>query len=258
MRETIREYALEQLEDSGEADSSGRRHAKWFLALAEEAEPFLTGAEQAVWLERLEDEHDNLRTSLDWFFHHGDVDGAVRLAGSLWLFWYMHGHVTEARRRLRRALDAVPDEPSKARAKVLHGAGYLASEQNENEEALDLLEAGLAYAKELGDNAGAAIGAATLCAIRAETSSSTHDRREALAVGEEAIALARAAGDNFALSIALNNVGGVIRLLGDNERATTYYEESLELRRRLGDVSRIAVSLCNLAEMALLEGGIDR
>src|SRR5205823_4652290 len=60
MLETIREYALEQLEDSGQADSSGRRHAEWFLALAEEAEPFLTGAEQAVWLERLEDEHDNL------------------------------------------------------------------------------------------------------------------------------------------------------------------------------------------------------
>ncbi len=258
MLETIREYALEQLEDSGQADSSGRRHAEWFLALAEEAEPFLTGAEQAVWLERLEDEHDNLRTSLDWFFHHGDVDGAVRLAGSLWLFWYMHGHVTEARRRLRRALDAVPDEPSKARAKVLHGAGYLAAEQNENEEALDLLEAGLAYAKELGDSAGAAIVAATLCAIRAESLSSTSDRREALAVGEEAIALARAAGDDFALSIALNNVGGVVHLLGENERARAYFEESLELRRQIGDLSRIALMLVNVAEMALLDGDTNK
>ena len=83
----------------------------------------------------MEDEHDNLRSSLDWFFDHGDVDGAVRLAGTLWLFWYMHGHVTEARRWLRRALDVAPDEPSEARAHLLFGAGYLACEQNENEEA---------------------------------------------------------------------------------------------------------------------------
>jgi hypothetical protein len=162
--ETIREYALEQLGDSREdADAIGRRHAEWFLALAEEAEPLLKGAEQPVWLQRLEDEHDNLRTSLDWFFDHGDVDGAVRLAGSLWLFWYIHGHVTEARRWLRRAIDAAPDEPSEARAKLLSGAGYLAAEQNDSEEALAMLEASLAYAKESGATAAAAITAAVLC-----------------------------------------------------------------------------------------------
>ena len=93
----------------------------------------------------------------------------MRLAGALWLFWYMHGHVTEARRWLRRALDAAPDEPSEARAEVLYGAGYLACEQNENEEALALLEASFAYAKEVGATATAAIAAAVLCPIRAET-----------------------------------------------------------------------------------------
>ena len=154
MLETIGEFARERLAASDDADPIGRRHAEWFLALAEEAEPFLKGAEQAVWLERLEDEHDNLRTSLDWFFDHGDVDAAVRLAGPLWLFWYMHGHVTEARRWFRRALDAASDEPSEARAKVLYGAGYLAAEQNENEEALALLEASLACAKESRSHRG--------------------------------------------------------------------------------------------------------
>ncbi|HEX7310826.1 MAG TPA: adenylate/guanylate cyclase domain-containing protein [Gaiellaceae bacterium] len=258
MLETIGAFARERLAASNDADAVGRRHAEWFLALAEEAEPFLNGPEQSLWLQRLEDEHDNLRASLDWFFDHGDADGAVRLAGALWVFWYTHGHVTEARRWLRRALDTAPNESSEARARVLYGAGYLASEQNENEEALALLEASLASAKELGDTAGAAIAAATLCAIRADARSSTSDRQEALAAGEEAVALARAANDDFALAIALNNVGGVMRMLGENERATAYLEESLELRRRLGDVSRIALALYNLAEMALLEGGIDR
>ncbi len=255
MLETIREYALEQLGDSREdADAIGRRHTEWFLALAEDAEPILKGAEQLVWLQRLEVEHDNLRTSLDWFFDHGDVDGAVRLAGSLWLFWYMHGHITEARRWLRRALDAAPDEPSEARAKLLHGAGYLAAEQSDSEEALALLEASLAYARESGATAAAAIAGAVLCPIRAEASSSTSDRRAAVAVGEEAVALARASGDDFVLAMALNNLGGVAVMLGESERAAAYFQESLELRRRMGDASRIALSLGNVAEMALQEG----
>jgi predicted ATPase len=254
MLETIAEFARECVAASDEADSIGRRHAEWFLALAEEAEPFLKGAEQATWLQRLEDEHDNLRTSLDWFFDHGDVDGAVTLAGTLWLFWYMHGHVTEARRWLRRALDVAPDEPSEARAHLLYGAGYLACEQNENEEGLALLEASFACAKEVGATATAAIAAGVLCSIWAETSRSTRERRAAVAVGEEAVALARAAGDDFVLAIALNNLGGVMSMLGENERASAYLEESLELRRRIGDLSRIALSLSNVAEMALREG----
>jgi predicted ATPase len=254
MLETIREFARERLAASDDPDAIGRRHAEWFLALAEEAEPFLKGAEQASWLQRLEDEHDNLRSSLDWFFDHGDVDAAVRLAGRLWLFWYMHGHVTEARRWMRRALDLAADEPSEGRAHLLYGAGYLACEQNENEEGLALLEASFACAKEVGATATAAIAASVLCAIRAETTNSTPDRRAALAVGEEAVALARRAGDDFVLAIALNNLGGVMALLGENERAAAYFEESLEVRRRIGDLSRIALSLANVARMALQEG----
>src|SRR5436190_3709294 len=254
MLETIREFARERLAALDDPDAIGRRHAEWFLALAEEAEPFLKGAEQASWLQRLEEEHDNLRSSLDWFFDHGGVDAAVRLAGRLWLFWYMHGHVTEARRWMRRALDVAADEPSEARAHLLYGAGYLACEQNENEDGLALLEAGFACAKEVGATATAAIAASVLCAIRAETTSSTPDRRAALAVGEEAVALARRAGDDFVLAIALNNLGGVMALLGENERAAAYFEESLEVRRRIGDLSRIALSLTNVARMALQEG----
>jgi tetratricopeptide (TPR) repeat protein len=254
MLETIGEFARERLAASDDADAIGRRHAEWFLALAEEAEPFLKGAEQPAWLRRLEDEHDNLRKNLDWFFDHGDVDGAVRLAGTLWLFWYMHGHVTEARRWLRRALEVAPDEPSAARAHLLFGTGYLACEQNENEEGLALLEASLACAKEVGATAMAAIAAAVVGSMQAEASTSTPDRRAAVAVGEEAVALARAAGDDFVLGIALNNLGGVMAMLGENERAAAYFEESLEVRRRIGDLSRIALSLSNVAEMALQEG----
>jgi predicted ATPase len=254
MLETIRELARERLAAAEDADAVGRRHAQWFLALAEQAEPFLKGAEQASWLQRLEDEHDNLRSSLDWFFDHGDVDAAVRLAGTLWLFWYTHGHVTEARRWMQRALAVASDEPSHARAHLLYAAGYLACEQNENDEGLALLEASFACAKEAGAKATAAIAASVLCSMRAETTSSTADRRAAVVLGDEAVALARGADDDFVLAIALNNLGGVMALLGENRQAAAYFEESLEVRRRIGDLSRIALSLGNVAAMALEEG----
>ena len=255
MLETIGELARERLEASGEAEAIGRRHADYFLALAEQAEPALKGPDQPSWLQRLEDDHDNLRKSLDWFFDHGEPELAVRLAGALWLFWYMHGHVSEARRWLRRALDACPDEPSEARAKVLDGAGYLAAEQGDHDEAIGLLEASLSDAKGVGATSAAAIAAAHLCGPGLPAA---RDPRAALAAGEEAVALAREAGDDYVLAVALNNLGGPILSLGENEQATAYYEESLALRRRIGDVSRIALSLCNVAEMALLEGDIAR
>ena len=257
--ETIGEHARERLDASDDAKEIGRQHAEWFLALAEEAEPFLKGAEQPAWLRRLEDEHDNLRKSLDWFLDHDEPELAVRLAGALWLFWYMHGHVTEARRRLRRALDAGSDEPSEARAKVLDGAGYLAHEQGEEDESVALLEASLSCAKEVRAASAAAIAAAHLTAIRAIAQSRGSDSGPALAAGEEAVALAREAGDDYALAVALNNLGvATAVLLGDRERVKAYNEESLAVRRRIGDVSRIALSLINLGWAALAEGDIAR
>ena len=259
MLETIGELARERLGASDEAEAIGRRHAEWFFALAKRAEPFLKGAEQPTWLQRLEDDHDNLRKSLDWFFDHDEPELAVGLAGALWLFWYMHGHVTEARRWLRRALDEGPGEPSEARAKVLDGAGYLAHEQGEDDDAIRLLDASLLCAKEVGATSAAAIAAAHLCAIRAMAQGRGSDPEPALAAGEEAVALAREAGDDYALAVALNNLGvATYLLLGDGERMKAYYEESLEVRRRIGDVSRIALSLINLGWTSLAEGDIGR
>lgn len=253
MLETIGELARERLAQSEDAEEIGRRHADWFLALAAKAEPLLKGAEQPVWLERLEDEHDNLRASLDRFLEHDEPEPALRLAAALWWFWYVHGHIGEARRWLRRVLDATPGQRSETRSRVLDGAGYLAHDQGDDEEAIGLLETSLASAKELGATAAAALAATHVCAVQTGL-----EPRMALAAGEEAVALARAAGDDYVLAIALNNLGETVRALGDNARAAAYYQESLELRRRTGDGSRIALSLSNLGEMALLAGEIKK
>jgi predicted ATPase len=257
MLETIRDLARERFEASGEAEALGRGHAEWFLAVAERAEPFLKGAEQEAWLRRLEDDHDNLRETLDWLLTRSETVLAGRLAAALWLFWYMHGHVSEARRWLRRALDAGPDEPSETRAKLLDGAGYLASVQSDDE-AIGLLEASLACAKEVGATATAAIAASHLGGVRAWTATGGADLDAALAAGGEAVHFARQAEDHFALAVALNNLGVTHQLLGDTEQATAYYEEGLELHRRLGDLSRVALSLANLAGIALGAGDASR
>jgi predicted ATPase len=247
MLETIGELARERLQTSAEAEEIGRRHAEWFLALAERGEPLLVGREQPTWLQRLEEDHDNLRTSLGWFLDHDAAGAALRLAAALWWFWYIHGHVSEARRWLLRVLDEAPNEPSEARAKVLDGAGYFAHEQGDDDEAARLIEASLGCAKEGGATGAAAMAATHLSLLQ-------RDLPMALALGEEAVALAREAGDDHVLGIALNNLGETMREFGEQRRATAYHEESLALRRRTGQASAIALSLSNLGEMALVKG----
>src|SRR4051794_24579674 len=99
MLETIREFGAEQIAERGEAERLGRAHALAFIALAERAEVELTGPDQAHWLARLQAEHDNLRTALDWLTVH-DPGLAVNLAGRLWRFWWTHGDLVEGRRRM--------------------------------------------------------------------------------------------------------------------------------------------------------------
>jgi predicted ATPase len=251
MLETIRELARERLHASEDAGEVERRHAHYFVELAERAEPELKGAEQPVWLERLEDDHDNLRASLDWFLEHDEPEPALRLAVGVYWLWYTHGHVSEGRRWLRRALEAAPDTPSEVRAKALDDAGYLAMEQGEFEEARRLLEASLACAKEVGAISTAALAAAHLSHARERTGG------DGVGIAEEGLALARESGDLFSLAIALNCLANVL-VAGDLERARPYFEESLELRRRLGDRSRIALALNNLAWRALVDDDLRR
>ena len=92
--EPVRQYASEKLVESGEEDDVRRRHARFFLALAEEAEPGLRGPRQVEWLDRLEQEHDNLRAALAWSL---EEDLGPRMAGALSLFWYTRGYLSEGR-----------------------------------------------------------------------------------------------------------------------------------------------------------------
>src|SRR5207302_1091345 len=132
MLETLREYAAEQL-DPAEQAPLRRRHAEFYLALAEEAGEHLHGPDQGEWLDRLEADHDNFRAALAW--SRGEPDAqeiGLRLAGLLHFFWYVRNHVSEGRRWLTDLL-ALPggSGPSPARAAALYGAAGLAAAQGD-------------------------------------------------------------------------------------------------------------------------------
>jgi predicted ATPase len=124
MLETIREYAFERLDESGETSILRRRHRDWFLALAEEAWPKMVGPEQGAWFARLEADHDNMRAALAWALMTPlDVESGLRLALALYRFWQRGGHVREGRAWVERALALATGTYSEMRPSLLNAAG---------------------------------------------------------------------------------------------------------------------------------------
>ncbi len=154
--EPVRQYAWERLEESGEAEEVRRRHALWCMELAERAEPELTGPDQVRWLERLEPEHDNIRSALGWAFDAKETELGLRLAASLWLFWYTRGHTSEGRGWLERGISGLGTGAPQLRAKALNGAGWIALFQPDYDGAEAFLEESLALYRELEDKEGIA------------------------------------------------------------------------------------------------------
>ena len=250
MLETIREYALEQLEASGEAGLLRSRHLEFFLALAEQAAPELTGPKQGRWLERLEREHDNLRAALDWALERGQAELGLRLAGALGRFWEVRGFLSEGQRRLDRALAlGASDQPpasAGARSAALNVAGTLAYIRSDYERAAALHQDSLTLRRELGDRSGIATSLHNLSRVRFYQG----DRERAVALCEESLGLRRELDDKRGIAMSLNTLGVIARNRGDQTAARSLYEESLGLFRELGDQWGIGLLLNNLARVA--------
>lgn len=155
MLETIREFGLERLEESGQSDSVGQRHTEYYLSLAESAAPQLVGPDQARWLDRIDEDLANVRTALDRLTKAGDMSGVLRLGGALSWFWFVRGHLTEGRAWIECAL--VEEETRRleikqptlvARARL--GAGKLALFQGDLAAARVHLEASAALCRAAG------------------------------------------------------------------------------------------------------------
>ncbi|HKP54689.1 MAG TPA: diguanylate cyclase [Chloroflexia bacterium] len=254
MLETIREYALERLEARGAAAELKRRHADYYLALAERAEPLLVGPEQKRWLGVLASEYGNMRAALAWTLEAGEWEMLAQIASLFWRLWYLQGPVGEGRAWLGHALAHRAELSIKVRARALQGAGVLARSQGDPAQAKALLEEGLGLWRELGDKQGLSgvLNSLGLLAIE----QGHYDQAQPYL--EESADLDRERGDKQRLAVSLNNLGGVAYFRGDYPGATRFYTESLQLRREMGDKWGIANSLYNLGEVAQHEGDYEQ
>jgi predicted ATPase/class 3 adenylate cyclase len=251
MLETIREYAAERLEGSGEAEMVQRRHAEHFHALGEEAELHLR-VYSGEWIERLEAEHDNLRAALDHFAASGENEHVLRLAGALTNFWHYGGYVAEGRHRLERALQG-EERPTAARARALTGAALMAYGSGDITAARSIAEQALELHRRLGDPRGAALDLNVLTVAFIEEG----DFEQAQQFAEESLALFRQAGDEHNTVAATRTLAFTYHSCGDLERARILHESNLRQTQALGFKETEAGTLGSLAMIAFEQGRVE-
>ena len=240
MLETIREYALEKLEASGELPLAKRAHAAYCLVLAEEEATEESGTDAAEWQERFGFEHDNFRAGLDWLTETGDADWGLRLGTALFRFWEIREYLAEGRDRLGKLLKlAGAAGPTKARARALFAAGVLAGEQGDYASADALIGESQDIARRLGDKMGVAVSLNALAVFACDRGHVASAR----ALFEEGLVLWRELGDQKAVARALSNLANVLKVQGDYDRAHALHVECLSIFQGLGDRTGVAWSL---------------
>jgi len=246
MLETIREFGLEQLEASGETSALRRRHAEYFLALAEKADQRVRGPEQTAWLDVLEREHDNLRAALSWSRAGCDnspdlepTELGLRLAGALQWFWYIRCHLSEGRNWLEPMLAASHPMPTAVRARGLVTLGRLQQAQGDLTSSATLFDEATALFKQVDDRWWTAfsIGA------HGQSCMASGEYERAIALLDEGLALFKAQDDAWGIGWSIGNLGRVAQAQGEQDRALRLFDESLRFKRLAGDPFALALGL---------------
>jgi predicted ATPase/transcriptional regulator with XRE-family HTH domain len=295
MLEPVRQYALERLEESGDSDEARDRHARYYLALAEEAGPRLKTGEQATWLPRLETELGNLRAALSWSVEHGRATEVARMGWASWTYWWLSGHISEGSRWMEEALASDPAAPDLVRARLLTLAATLGQAVGDFETARRTNDKSMEIFRRLGDEDGLyfAMGTGGLIALgqgqpdvalsmmeesgkrRLEgwgdkwSSSAMFGFSATVALGqgvrdrarrlaELSLSLAREIGAREVVSVALPTLAVTARDDGDLEQAATLLAEGLKLSAEVGDRSNIAYYLEGLAGISASENRWER
>ena len=247
MLQTVREFAHEQLDAEGESAATGRRHASWFLDFAEEAEPNFRGPEMVRWLESVQLEHDNLRAALLWAIENDAAELGLRLAGALWRFWHLGGHLTEGRRWASAVL-SLPSAAKQtvARSKALAALGGLAYWQTDVPAARDAYEEALAISRELSDGSGVAEGTYNLAFAYGLVPTRSGSRELFL----QSRAMFDELGNSRGVADSLWGLALLARLDGDHITARSQAEASVRLHRENGDALGLVDSLEELGRAA--------
>jgi predicted ATPase/DNA-binding CsgD family transcriptional regulator len=253
MLETLREFGIERLEESGEADEMRRTHADFFRRLAERAEAELTGPQQVTWFDRLEVEHANLRSALAWAIAR-EPESGLRLASALNRFWDHHSHVSEGQQWLESALAADGNSSPFLRPKALWGLGVLAINAGDYENAERFLTESEALARARNDDYCTAFALNGLGTIALHNGDLDH----ATTLHEEGWNLLKEIGDEDGAAAVLGNLGYGSLLKGDLDQAVARSEESLALYRKLRSKHGIASMLGTLGKALLAQREYER
>ena len=251
MLETIREYGLELLGASGEMKAVRKAHAVYFMELSERAD-LERASDSPEWLDRLEQEHDNLRAAMHWSLE--DMEGckeiALRLGGALRTFWYSRGYLSEGLDFLERALVGSDEVEEPMRAAALYAAARLYEVRGDYDRAEPFLVQSLALYRELGNPARIAYA----LHLQADIAWRRGILDMARSLAEESLAVFRELGDRGAIASLLLHLGALAADQGEYARARDLLEESLAINRELGDKGSIADSLFNLARANFFSG----
>jgi predicted ATPase/transcriptional regulator with XRE-family HTH domain len=270
MLETIREYASERLEASGERETMQDRHLVFYCAFAEAARPRLQGPDGARWFDRLEREQDNIRAALEWSATAGDsgfpsgtsiepdrsrVEAGTRLAEALGFYWILRGRGRE-HLPLVMALVGLAPSGTAARARILTvAAQILAPMLGNHQAALPLADEALRTWRALGD----AHGTAMALLRRAQVEQGMGDSRHTFAMLAESRAIFRELGGEFGPEWPLVLLmADVVQAQGDLDQAEGLYEEALAEARTRGDIHAVAHGLRNWGRIRRLRGDAER
>lgn len=258
--EMLRQFASDRLEVAGALDVVGRRHAEYFVTLAEEAEPNLRGEREKEWRDRIDLELDNLGVAMEWSLDAGEPELGMRIAGAIWRFWKVTFRFSAGVQRLGRMFEAGANVDKIVRAKVMVGLGTLMSYTDDPGSAGPLLEGAIEIYREL-DAQGVEPALLRHGYSSAITSLGTniwqHDQDfgRATELWGEALEIARRTGDDVGASLALGNLAEAAARVGDDERARDEYGESIKASYALNSTHRTveAITLAAVFEMSIDE-----
>ncbi|HLO30985.1 MAG TPA: tetratricopeptide repeat protein [Anaerolineales bacterium] len=256
--ETIRQYALEKLAESGQIAESRDHHLNYFLQQAKKAEPDLNGPEQVEWLDWYEAEHDNLRAALEWSnAAAAKALSGLRLAVLCGRFWRLHGYLSEGRMHLSAALSqAGPQERTITHAHALNLTANLAYLQSDYPAMRPMAEQALSIWRELGETGRA--GAAFALDLLGELATEEGDYESAPRLFQEALEIYKELNNPWGISQIHMQFGWAAMRTGDYEHAKSHLEEFLRLAQQVGDQTRLAFAFSGLGEAAVRQGQYAR
>jgi predicted ATPase/class 3 adenylate cyclase len=297
MLETIREFGIELLDASGERDDVRERHLDFFLDLAEEAEPRLTGPDQREWYGRLGNEQDNIREALGYACDKGDGERALMLAGTIWRFWWNRGDTSEAAHWYTRAFGIADGASVKARARAVLGMAHVDESRGDRvsahrrfEEAADLFSSiderrwqlialihlvGLSrefdgplradqlaeevrqLAEATGDIRASSLLTLNVAGGRLERGEDVEDLDAIRSSAEDALEGLRSIADPYGVASALFLLGQIALRSGDADAASAYLRECIELSRQIDDRQSLTATLVLAAATAFARGEAD-